>query len=96
MSIRSASANGRSRANLSSAPGASRQRPPLLRAASGSGSVTHLPSLAVTGSSFHRAAAPIGIPRPPLASAGSKRPTDVKENKNTAVITIDDLQRLRE
>ena len=104
MSIRSASANGSRASAVRTAPGGSRPRV-LERQSHASGSLTHLPSLGVTGSSFHRATtnvpgASLKPPGLPMSSTAynSRRGgnADAKDNKETAVITIDDLQRLRE
>ena len=104
MSLRSASANGSRRVGLSTAPGGARARPPLNDRQS-QASASQLPSLGVTGQSFHKSnKSNIGVPKPPLglssstAAFNSRRlgNPDAKDDKHTAVITIDDLQRLRE
>lgn len=92
-----------------SAHSASRPKP-LDKSRAGAGSAQELlPALSVTGSSFHKATAitrdtkpakPPGIPRSQTASSVNNRRRlgnpDAKEDKNTGVFTIDDLQRLRE
>jgi len=70
------------------------------------GSASQLPSLSVSGQSFNRPGGSAIGPRPkrplglPASSAAfnSRRAgnADAKEDKHTALITIDDLQRLRE
>lgn len=103
MSIRSGSANNR-RASLRSAPGGGRQNNNNLdRNSVGGGSLTQLPSLGVSGaglgggkgSSIQR---PPGLPLASSTAFNSRRKGDInaKENKDTTVISIDDLQRLRE
>lgn len=106
MSLRSASANGSRRASLRSAPGGGRPKPGGIENKSiVANSVTQLPSLGVTGSAFYnqqanRAQTSSKASRPPLPAAFNSRPRlgnpDAKEDKHTAVITTDDLQRLRE
>lgn len=104
MSIRSGSANSARRASLRSAPGGGRPAANLDRNSVGAGSLTQLPSLGVSGSGLGGGKGAQSIQRPPglpLASStayNSRRKGDInaKENKDTAVISIDDLQRLRE
>ncbi len=79
------------------APGGSRAK--LDRNSVGAGSATLLPSLGVSGSGYQRpggapGSRPPGLPLAASQSAfNSRRMGDInaKENKNTAVITIDDL-----
>lgn len=101
MSIRSGSANSR-RASLRSAPGGGRPAN-LDRNSIGAGSLTQLPSLGVSGSGLgggkgQSIQRPPGLPLASSTAYNSRRKGDInaKENKDTAVISIDDLQRLRE
>ena len=109
MLIRSVSANG-SRSSARTAPGGSRPKV-LDRVSVGGSSATLLPSLGVTGSSFHKnktsgngGGAGLSQYKPPglplgSSSAFKSKPRlgnpNAKEDKNTAVISVDDLQRLR-
>jgi hypothetical protein len=86
---------------LRSAPGGGRPNN-LDRNSAGGGSLTQLPSLGVSagagskhGSSIQR---PPGLPLASSTAYNSRRKGDVnaKDGKDTAVISIDDLQRLRE
>lgn len=101
MSIRSGSANGASRLSARTAPGGQRQRA-LDRNSVGGGSASLLPSLGVTGSALSKpggaASRPPGLPLASQTAYNSRRLGDLnaKDDKNTTVITVDDLQRLRE
>jgi hypothetical protein len=93
MSIRSGSANGASRLSARTAPGGQRVKA-LDRNSIGGGSATQLPSLGVSGSALSKGGArPPGLPLASSTAFNSRRMGDLnaKEDKNTTVITIDDL-----
>jgi hypothetical protein len=99
MSIRSGSIGNQSQRAQSArtAPGGS--RPKIDRAGTHAGSATMLPSLGGSANgNRQQSSKPPGLPlaASSLGMGGRTGNRNAKENKNTAVISIDDLQRLRE
>lgn len=94
---------------MRSAPGGARSQRPLERSVA---SASQLPSLSGTASNFNTrphalgkgrngSVSGLGQQKPPLSSLANSRPPRVgnylaKEDKDNAIITVDDLQRLRE